>query len=194
MVTGFGKNVVFELNQRANLRRLFVMNNTIHRRQFLGTTLATGAVAAAAGIGLIKPQLAFADNVPGWPAKAFDAKVLKDAMSNAIGKTQVAVSPKVKLTAPSIAENGGAVPVTIEIDSPMTADDYIATVYLFVDHNPTPLTSQFTFTPACGQAYIQERIKMAKTDNVRVVAKTNKGEFMASAPREVKVTIGGCGG
>jgi thiosulfate-binding protein SoxY len=95
-------------------------------------------------------------------------------MSNTIGKTQVAVSSKVKLTAPSIAENGGAVPVTIEIDSPMTADDYIATVYLFVDHNPTPLTSQFTFTPACGQAYIQERIKMAKTDNVRVVAKPTK--------------------
>lgn len=171
-----------------------MLKKTIHRRQFLGTTIATGAVATAAGMGLLKPQMAFANDVAGWPAKAFDAKVLKDAMTDAIGKTSVPVSAKVKLTAPTIAENGGAVPVTIEVDSPMTADDYIASVYLFVDHNPTPLASQFTFTPACGQAYIQERIKMAKTDNVRVIAKTNKGVLMASAPREVKVTIGGCGG
>ncbi len=169
-------------------------NKTIQRRHFLGTTLATGAVATAAGMGLLKPGMAFADNVPGWPEKAFDAKVLKDSMADAIGKSTVPVSAKVKLTAPTIAENGGAVPVTIEVDSPMTADDYIAAVYLFVDHNPTPLASQFNFTPASGQAYIQERIKMAKTDNVRVIAKTNKGVLMASAPREVKVTIGGCGG
>ncbi len=171
-----------------------MMSKPIERRQFLGASLATGAVATAAGLGLIKPQLAFADNVAGWPAKAFDAKSLKEAMSDSVGKTNVPVSSKVKLTAPTIAENGGAVPVTIEVDSPMTADDYIAAVYLFVDHNPTPLASQFTFTPAAGKAYIQQRIKMAKTDNVRVVAKTNKGVLMASAPREVKVTIGGCGG
>jgi len=171
-----------------------VTKNTMQRRQFLSATLATGAVATAAGLGLLRPQLAFAGDVSGWPAKAFDAKVLNDAMMASVGKTDVAVSPKVKLTAPTIAENGGAVPVTIEVDSPMTADDYIATVYLFVDHNPTPLASQFNFTPASGQAYIQERIKMAKTDNVRVIAKTNKGVLMASAPREVKVTIGGCGG
>lgn len=97
----------------------------------------------------------------------------------------------------SNAENGGAVPVTVDVDSPITVDDvddYIETVYLFVDHNPTPLASKFQFTPENGQAYFQERIKMAKTDHVRVIARTNKGMLMASTPREVKVTIGGCGG
>ena len=166
----------------------------MQRRQFLGTGVTAAAVAAVAGTGLLRAGNAFADNVAGWPAKAFDAKVLDAAMTDSVGKTNIPVSSKVSLKAPTIAENGGAVPVTIEVDSPMTAVDYIATVWLFVDHNPTPLASQFTFTPACGKAYIQQRIKMAKTDNVRVVAKTNKGELMASAPREVKVTIGGCGG
>ncbi|MCE5387325.1 MAG: thiosulfate oxidation carrier protein SoxY [Acidithiobacillus sp.] len=166
----------------------------VQRREFLGTSATAVAVAAVAGSGLLRAGSAIAGDVAGWPAKAFDAKVLDQAMTDSIGKTSIPVSAKVSLKAPTIAENGGSVPVTIEVDSPMTADDYISTVWLFVDHNPTPLASQFNFTPACGKAYIQERIKMAKTDNVRVVAKTNKGELMASAPKEVKVTIGGCGG
>lgn len=170
------------------------MKKTIQRRQFIGTSLVAGAAVTLAGGALLRSGAALADNVAGWPAKAFDAKALDQAMAASVGKNNVPVSPKVKLTAPTIAENGGAVPVTIEIDSPMTADDYVSTVWLFVDHNPTPLASQFDLTPGFGAAYFQQRIKMAKTDNVRVIAKTSKGEFMASAPREVKVTIGGCGG
>ncbi len=164
------------------------------RREFLGTSLTATTLAAVAGTGLLRSGMAFAGNVAGWPSKAFEDKKLAAAMTDSIGKTEIPVSSKVRLSAPSIAENGAAVPVTIEIDSPMNADDYVKTVWLFVDHNPTPLASQFNFTPGCGQAFIQQRIKMAKTDNVRVVARTSKGELMASAPRKVKVTIGGCGG
>ena len=171
-----------------------MFSNPLPRRDFIRATLTGGAVVAAAGAGLLRSDSAMAGDVPGWPAKPFEDKTLSSAMMDSVGKTSVATSPKVKLTAPTIAENGGAVPVTVEIDFPMTADDYIDAVYLFVDHNPSPLVSKYQFTPESGQAYFQERIKMAKTDHIRVIAKSSKGVLMASTPREVKVTIGGCGG
>jgi len=164
----------------------------MERRKFLKQSLVLSAVVSA-GSALL-PNVARAANVPGWPAKEFDAKALDEAMRDSIGKTSVPESPAVHLTAPTIAENGAAVPVTVDVDHPMTADDYIDAVFLFVDHNPTPLASAFFFTPENGRAYFQERIKMAKTDKVRAIARTNKGELMASKPQEVKVTIGGCGG
>ncbi|MBU2839365.1 thiosulfate oxidation carrier protein SoxY [Acidithiobacillus thiooxidans] len=162
------------------------------RRKFLGVS-AVG-MAAVAGSGVLMPAIANAANVAGWPAAAFDAKKLDEAMKDSIDTTSVKTSAKVRLTAPTIAENGAAVPVTVDVDHPMTADDYIESVYLYVDHNPTPLASAFHFTPDSGHAYFQERIKMAKTDMVRAVARTNKGVMMSSKPQEIKVTIGGCGG
>lgn len=162
------------------------------RRKFLGISVV--GVAAVAGSGMLMPAIAHAANVAGWPAAAFDAKALDAAMKDSIGTTSVKVSPKVHLTAPTIAENGAAVPVTVAVDYPMTDADYIESIYLYVDHNPTPLASAFHFSADNGQAYFQARIKMAKTDMVRAVAKTNKGVLMASKPQEVKVTIGGCGG
>ncbi|MCY0873293.1 MAG: thiosulfate oxidation carrier protein SoxY [Acidithiobacillus caldus] len=164
----------------------------MERRKFLKQSLVVSAMVSAGGALL--PSLARAANVPGWPAKEFDAKVLDQAMQDSIGKTSVPVSPAVHLTAPTIAENGAAVPVTVDVDHPMTADNYIDAVFLYVDHNPTPMASAFFFSPENGRAYFQERIKMAKTDMVRAVARTNKGELMSSKPQEVKVTIGGCGG
>ncbi len=168
------------------------MSNMMKRREFINKS-ALGMVVVAGSSYLI-PGIANAANVPGWPAAPFDAKVLDKAMEASIKTTSVTISPKVHLTAPTIAENGAAVPVTVDVDYPMDPGDYIDTIYLYIDHNPTPLASEFHFTPANGRAYFQERVKMAKTDHMRVVAKTNKGVLMASAPREVKVTIGGCGG
>ncbi len=165
------------------------------RRKFLG--ISAFGVAAMASSGMLIPAIAnaaTAANVKDWPAAAFDAKTLDVAMKDSIDATSVKVSPKVHLTAPTIAENGAAVPVTVDVDYPMAADDYIESVYLYVDHNPTPLASAFHFTANSGHAYFQERIKMAKTDLVRAVARTNKGVMMSSKPQEVKVTIGGCGG
>jgi len=99
----------------------------MQRRKFLG--VSTLGVASLAGSALLVPNLANAANVAGWPAAAFDAKVLDAAMKDSIDTTSVPVSPKVRLTAPTIAENGAAVPVTVAVDHPMTADDFIESVF-----------------------------------------------------------------
>lgn len=169
-----------------------IVSEKIKRRDFLHGAVTTAAIMATVGTGLVRPRLALADDVQGWPAKAFDAKTLSEALKGAGVPVTVPASSKVHLSVPTIAENGGAVPLSVDVDSPMTADDYIETIYLFVDKNPLPLASQFNFTPANGKASMQERIKMAKTSSVRVVAKTNKGELLG-AVKLVKVTVGGCG-
>ena len=85
------------------------------------------------------------------------------------------------------------VPITVSIDSPMTAEDYVKSVHIFADGNPRPDVASFHFTPACGVATCSTRIRLAKTQNIVAVAEMSNGDvYMAKS--EVKVTIGGCGG
>ncbi|MEK8090426.1 thiosulfate oxidation carrier protein SoxY [Thermithiobacillus plumbiphilus] len=167
------------------------MENSINfkRRNFLRSSLATGALVAAAGTGLLKVPAAMAAE---WPANAFKADKLDKAMQDVLGTTQVPEG-KVDIKAPTIAENGAVVPITVSTDSPMTADDYVSDIFIFAEGNPAPLVASFHLTPMSGKAEVSTRIKMGKTSNVRAVVKTNKGELMQAA-KEVKVTIGGCGG
>ncbi len=102
-------------------------------------------------------------------------------------------SGKIKLDAPQIAENGLVVPVNIEIDSPMTAEDYVKAVHVFAEGNPVPQVITYRFTPACGKAAAATRIRLAQTQNVVCMAEMSNGKLYA-AKAEVKVTIGGCGG
>jgi sulfur-oxidizing protein SoxY len=102
-------------------------------------------------------------------------------------------SGRLKLDVPAIAENGLVVPVNIEVESPMTADNYVRAVHLFADGNPAPNVYSYRFTPESGRAALSNRIRLAKTENVIAVAEMSDGTlFMARS--EVKVTIGGCGG
>lgn len=171
-------------------------NDREERRAFLVSSLKVGVGLVVGGIGALGSNRAHAAiiNVAGWPGATFEKKTFRAAMVSALGTDHVPVSRKVRVSAPTIAENGGAVPVSVTVDWPMTESDYIESVYLFVEHNPLPLTSEYHFTPANGVAYVAERIKMAKTDYIHVVARTNAGKLMAAVPRKVKVTIGGCGG
>ncbi len=180
--------------------------NGTGRRAFLRSTVGS-MMASMAGVVLLCAPRARASqirNVAGWP-KAFGVgagigvnaayqEAADKALMESVGTTNIPVSSRIRISAPTVAENGGSVPVTVSVDWPMTPDNYIEALYMYVFHNPTPLVSEYHLTPANGEAYFSERIKMAKTDHIRVVAKTNKGELMAAAPREVKVTIGGCGG
>lgn len=99
----------------------------------------------------------------------------------------------VKLNAPEIAENGNGVPISVTVDSPMTEDAYVESVALFADGNPLPEVVVFNFTPASGEAYASTRMRLAKTQNVVAVAKMSDGSVFSDT-RNVKVTIGGCGG
>ena len=100
---------------------------------------------------------------------------------------------RVKLKLPPIAENGNTVPMTVIVDSPMTANDYVKSVHVVADGNPRPNVASFHFTPASGKAQVTTRIRMAKTQNIIAVAEMSDGTLYRGV-KNVKVTIGGCGG
>ena len=100
---------------------------------------------------------------------------------------------RVTLRLPPIAENGNTVPLTVSVESPMTAADHVKTIYVFAEKHPTPDGAIFHLTPAMGRASADTRIRLGQTQDVVAIAEMNDGKlFMTRA--EVKVTIGGCGG
>ena len=100
---------------------------------------------------------------------------------------------RVTLDAPEIAENGNTVPVSVSVESPMTAGDYVQSVMFLAEGNPNPDVATFHFTPMSGSASATTRIRLAKTQNVIAVAKMSNGAVFMDT-KQVKVTIGGCGG
>jgi sulfur-oxidizing protein SoxY len=100
---------------------------------------------------------------------------------------------KVTLKAPEIAENGNAVPVTVSVESEMSDKSYVKALYVAAEGNPNPGVITYEFTPSSGKAEVQFRTRLAQTQKMVAVAEMNDGSlYMAS--REIKVTIGGCGG
>lgn len=99
----------------------------------------------------------------------------------------------IMLDVPEIAENGNAVKVSFEIDSPMTEDNHVKSVYILADGNPEPDVATFNFSPAMGACYATTRMRLSKTQNVHILAAFSDGSF-GTAEAPVKVTIGGCGG
>jgi sulfur-oxidizing protein SoxY len=100
---------------------------------------------------------------------------------------------KVALKAPEIAENGNAVPVTISVESEMSEKSYVKALYVAAEGNPNPGVAVYEFTPLSGRAEVQLRVRLAQTQKLVAVAEMNDGALFV-ASREVKVTIGGCGG
>ncbi len=140
----------------------------------------TGAAAAVAGTGFL-PSIAAADKA------ALDAAIKKT-----IGDANVQ-SGRITLDLPQIAENGNTVPIGVEVDSPMTANDYVKSVHIFAEGNPNPQVASLHFTPASGAAKASTRMRLLKTQNVVAVAEMSDGSVYRETV-EVKVTIGGCGG
>jgi sulfur-oxidizing protein SoxY len=100
---------------------------------------------------------------------------------------------RIKLDLPTIAENGLVVPLNFEVESPMTEKDYVKHVHFYAEGNPNPLVAAFHFTPLMPKAAAQIRIRLAQTQNIVAVAEMSDGALYM-AKKEVKVTIGGCGG
>ena len=98
----------------------------------------------------------------------------------------------VSLDMPVVAEDGRVVPVMIETDLPMTAENYVKAVHLVVDHNPDAHLAAFHLTPAIGTTSISTRIKMKRTTWVRAIVETSTGEVWADYSR-VRVSLNGCG-
>jgi sulfur-oxidizing protein SoxY len=100
---------------------------------------------------------------------------------------------KVRLDLPEIAENGNTVPMTVTVDSPMSEQSYVTDVLVVADGNPRGGVATFHFSPASGVAEANTRIRLAATQNITAVARMNDGALF-SVSKQVKVTIGGCGG
>ena len=112
-------------------------------------------------------------------------------MEFAGGKTPEA--GKLSLTAPEIAENGNTVPISVSVDSKMMEGDMVESVIILADGNPNPEVATFNFTAMSGAAAATTRMRLAKTQNVIAVARMADGSVYMDK-KEVKVTIGGCGG
>ena len=127
-------------------------------------------------------------NLPAFAAKNDADDLIKKFTG---GKT--ATEGRVRLDLPEIAENGNTVPMTVSVESPMTEQSYVSDVLVVADGNPRGGMVTFHFSPASGVAEANTRIRLAETQNVIAVAKMNDGSFFM-ASKQVKVTIGGCGG
>jgi len=98
---------------------------------------------------------------------------------------------RVKLDIPRLAENGNLVPVVVSVDSPMSEQDYVASLHLFAERNPLPRILDVELGPMNGRARITTRIRLAVSQQVRAVAVMSDGTLW-SAAADVEVTVGGC--
>jgi sulfur-oxidizing protein SoxY len=143
-----------------------------------GLLKAAGALLLA---GLLKPVAALA----AWNKAAFASKSSADAMKN-LGTPAAEASGGIVIDAPQIAENGAVVP--IEIASNIAGTTSIA---VLVEKNPYPLVAKFDFTEG-ALPFVKINAKMGETSDVRVIATAGGKHYQAT--KEIKVTIGGCGG
>jgi sulfur-oxidizing protein SoxY len=137
--------------------------------------------AAAAALGLLIPLRALA----AWNKNAFESKTPADALKG-LGIAGASESTAIVIEAPEIAENGAVVPIEVSCNIPGTR-----TLSVLIEKNPFPLVGQFEFMEG-ALPFVKVNVKMGETSFVRVVAEAGGRWYTAS--REVKITIGGCGG
>jgi len=152
------------------------------RRTFLQGSLAGSAVAVAVGAGLLNPSIVLA----AWPQAAFNAKSVQDAMTGLFGSDASTASDDIKIKAPDIAENGAVVPVSVN-----TSLTGVSKIALITEKNANPLACSFDMG-STTKGFISTRLKMSKTSDV--IAVVEAGGKRYAARKNVKVTIGGCGG
>lgn len=157
----------------------------VTRRTALATLGALGA--AAAGLVVAAPERAGAqtlgqnESVEDGLKRLFGAKPIKDGAA------------LVKLDVPLIAENGAVVPVSVNVDSPMTPASHVKHIYIVADKNRIPIVTRVTLTPEAGRAFMGANIRLGETGDVRAIVEQSDGTLF-QVKREVKVTVGGCGG
>jgi sulfur-oxidizing protein SoxY len=153
------------------------------RRKVLSDSARVAAALVAAGW---LPQRAFAQQAGAWNKAAFEAKSVGELMK-AVGAGSPAESRDVTFTAPDIAENGAVVPIAIATTAPG-----VRTLLILVEKNPNTLAAAFDVTDAVESSF-STRVKMSQSSDVYAVAITGDGRTLF-AKKEVKITLGGCGG
>nr|VFK14223.1 MAG: sulfur-oxidizing protein SoxY [Candidatus Kentron sp. LPFa]VFK30043.1 MAG: sulfur-oxidizing protein SoxY [Candidatus Kentron sp. LPFa] len=149
------------------------------RRDFLallgagGVTLLSSALFPSQSFATVEETLAAIDKLTGGKAPV-EGKVSFEEL-------------------PKIAENGNTVPFTVNVESPMTEQDYVKAIHVLAEENPKPDVATFHLTPQSGKAWVKARMRLAKTQNVVALAQMSDGA-MYITKQKIKVTIGGCGG
>lgn len=153
----------------------------ISRRALL--VLAGGALILAPHRTLAETQTP----IPQSPSNQFALE-----FDRIVGTAQL-VEEKLSVELPEVAENGNFVPITIAVDSPMSDLDYVRAIHILSTANPVARIGTFRLSPLNAVARVQSRIRLAKTQEVVVLAERSSGDILLSATM-VNVTIGGCAG
>jgi sulfur-oxidizing protein SoxY len=154
-----------------------------YRRKLLAGSSVAAIISPFLGLGVLVPTRTIAAE---WQKTSFAARNINDALK-AYGSTNAIETSDIMISAPEIAENGTK--VEIEITSRIANTRSLA---VFADKNPTPLCAEIEFGKN-AQAYARIQVKLAESTRVRIIAKTQDGKNHV-AFKEIKVTLGGCGG
>jgi sulfur-oxidizing protein SoxY len=146
------------------------------RRKFLGLA-GSAAVLGAVPIVTLRP------------AEATPA-MLNTAIRNVVGEAVVRTG-KVKLEVPPLVENGNTVPMTVSVQSPMTAEDHVKSIHVFNEKNPQPNMGNFYLGPRAGRAQVSTRIRLADSQKIVAIARLSDDTFW-SATVDVVVTLAAC--
>jgi sulfur-oxidizing protein SoxY len=144
--------------------------------------LLTGTAGLAGGIMI-------ASLVATRSSRATPATMMA-AIKKVVGEAPVRKG-KVTIDVPPLVENGNTVPVTIEVDSPMTAADHVKSIHLFIEKNPQPNVIGVHLGPRAGKAALSTRIKLADAQKIVAIAQLSDGSFW-SDEADVIVTIAAC--
>lgn len=145
---------------------------TTRRRFVLGTA---GAVVSIATMPL--------------PVAATPAS-MADAMRTSFGDRTIQEG-RLTLGIPALAENGNSVQMTIDVESPMTADDYVRSISVFSEKNPLPQVATYRFSPAAGRARIATRIRLSASQTITAIAEMSDGSLWSGSTKTI-VTLAAC--
>jgi sulfur-oxidizing protein SoxY len=145
-------------------------------------TATAGLIGVSLATGVLTPRQSLA----AWPKAAFDADNLADTMNAIGGSSEASDSDAITIKAPDIAENGAVVPISVDV-----AMENVQKISVIAEKNPAPLAASFDLGPG-AMGYVSTRIKMGTTSTVIALVQADGKLYKAS--KEVKVTIGGCGG
>jgi sulfur-oxidizing protein SoxY len=146
------------------------------RRRFLALT---GGAAVLGAVPAVVPK-------PTKATPTMMATAMRDVTGSAVVRTG-----KVKLDVPPLVENGNTVPMTVSVTSPMTAEDHVRSIHVFVEKNPQSNVGNFVLGPRAGRAQVSTRIRLADSQKVVAIAKLSDGSFW-SATVDVVVTLAAC--
>jgi sulfur-oxidizing protein SoxY len=153
------------------------MERSTSRREFLR---AAGGVAAGLGLGAV---------IAVEPARATPA-AMQEAIRKVVGSAKVSPG-KVKLELPPLIENGNAVPLAVNVESPMTEAQHVKTVHVFTEKNPQPYVASFHLGPRAGRARVATRIRLADSQTVIAICQLSDGSFWSDST-SVVVTLAAC--